>query len=152
MSNSLQPHGLQHTMLPCPSLFPGVCSNPCPLSQWCYITVWSSAVLLPLYFLHLPSIFTNIRVFLNESTLCIRWPKYWSFSINVSNEYSELISFRIDSFDLLAVQGTFKSLFQQHNLKASILQCSAFFIVLFSYPSLTMWTFVSKAMSLLTKV
>ena len=77
----------------------------------------------------LPSIFPSIRVFSNESALCIKWPKHWSFSISPSNEYSELISSRIDWFDLLAVQGTFKSLFQHHNSKASILQGSAFFMV-----------------------
>ena len=85
----------------------------------------------------LPSIFPSIRVFSNESALCIRWPKYWSFSISPSNEYSELISFRVDWFDLLAVQGTFKSLFQHHNSKASILQCSAFFMVQLSYLYMT---------------
>ena len=107
----------------------------------------------------LPSIFPSIRVFSNESALCIRWPKYWSFSFNISpsNEYSRLISFRIDWFDLLAVQGTLKSLFQHHSLKASVLWCSAFFIVQLSHPymttgktiALTRWTFVSKVMSLL---
>ena len=76
--------------------------------------------------LHLPSIFSNIRVFSNESAVCIRWPKYWSFSISPSSEYSGLISFRIDWFDLLAVQVTLRSLLQHHNLKASILQCFAF--------------------------
>ena len=85
----------------------------------------------------LPSIFPSIRVFSNESALCIKWPKYWSFSISPSNEYSELISFRVDWFDLLAVQGTFKSLFQHHNSKASILQCSAFFMVQLSYLYMT---------------
>ena len=77
----------------------------------------------------LPSIFPSIRVFANESALCIRWPKYWSFNISVSNEYLGLITFRIDWFDLLAVQGTLKSLLQHHSSKASILQRSAFFIV-----------------------
>ena len=79
----------------------------------------------------LPSVFPNIRVFSNESVLCMRWPKYWSFSFNISpsNEYSGLISFRMDWLELLAVQGTFKSLLQNHSSKASILQCSAFFIV-----------------------
>ena len=104
-----------------------------------------------------PSIFPSIRVFSNESVLRIRWPKYWSFSINPSNEYSELISFRIDWFGLLAVQGTLKSLLQHHNLKAPILQCSAFFIVQLSHPymttgktiALTRWTFVDNVMSLL---
>ena len=86
--------------------------------------------------LFLPSIPPSIRVFSNESVLCIRWPKYWSFCFNISpsNEYSGLISFRIDSFGLLAVQGTLKSLIQHHSSKASILQCSAFFIVQLSHP------------------
>ena len=107
----------------------------------------------------LPSIFLSIRVFSNESVLPIRWPKYWSFSfsINPSNEYSELISFRIDWLDLLEVHGTLKSLLQYHSSKGSILQCSAFFIVQLSHPymttgktiALTRWTFVGKVMSLL---
>ena len=86
-----------------------------------------------------PSIFPSIRVFSNESVLCIRWPKYWSFSINISpsNEYSGLISFRMDWSDLLAVQGTLKSLLQHHSSKASVLQCSAFFIVQLSHPYIT---------------
>ena len=109
----------------------------------------------------LPSIFPSIRVFSSESVLCIRWPKYWSFSfsfsISPSNEYSGLISFRIDWFDLLAVQGTPKSLLQHHSSKASILRCSVFFVVQLSHPymttgkstALTRWTFVGKVMSLL---
>ena len=107
----------------------------------------------------LPSIFPSIRVFSNESALHIRWPKYWSFSFNISpsNEYSELISIRMDQLDLLAVQGTLKSLLQHHSSKASILWCSAFFIVQLSHPymttgktiALTRWTFVDKVMSLL---
>ena len=88
----------------------------------------SNHLILCLPLLFLPSIFLSIRVFSNELLLCIRWPKYWSFSINTSNEYSGLISFRIDWFDLLAVQGTLKSLLQHHHSKASILQHSAFFI------------------------
>ena len=106
-----------------------------------------------------PSIFTNIRVFTNEPVLCIKWPKYWSFSfsINPSYEYPGLISFRMDWLDLLAVQGTFKSLLQHHSSKASVLQCSAFFIVQLSHPymttgkiiALTRRTFVGKVMSLL---
>ena len=106
----------------------------------------------------LPSIFPSIRVFSKESVLHIKWPKYWNFSFSnsPSNEYSELISFRIDWFDL-AVQGTLKSLLQHHSSKASILWCSAFFIVQLSHPymtigktvALTIWTFVSKVMSLL---
>ena len=107
--------------------------------------------------LFLPSIFPSIRFFSGELALHIRWPKYWSFSISPSNEYSEFISFRIDWFDLLAVQGTHKNLLQQHNLKASMFQCLAFFMVQLSHPymmtgettALTMWTFVSKVMSLL---
>ena len=105
------------------------------------------------------SIFPSIRVFSNESALRIRWPKYWSFSFSISpsNEYLGLISFRIDQFDLHAVQGTFKSLLQHHSSKASILWCSAFFIVHLSHPytttgktiALTMWTFVGTVMSLL---
>ena len=107
----------------------------------------------------LPSIFPSIRVFSNQSVLCIRWPKYWnfSFSISPSNEYSRLISFRIDWFDLLAGQVTLKSLLQHHSTKASILWCSAFFRVQLSHPymttgktiALSRWTFVGKVMSLL---
>ena len=87
----------------------------------------------------LPSIFPSIRVFSNESVLCIRWSKYWSFSFSISpsNECSGLISFRIDKLDLLEVQGTLKSLLQHHSSKASILSCSAFFIVQFSHPYMT---------------
>ena len=107
----------------------------------------------------LPSIFPSIRVFSNESVLHIRWPKYWSFSFSISpsNEYSGLISFRIDCLDLLAVQGTLKSLLQHHSSKVSILWSPAFFIVQLSHPymttgnttALTRWTFVGKVMSLL---
>ena len=105
----------------------------------------------------LPSIFPSIRVFSNESALLIRWPKYWSFSISPSSEYSGLIFFRIDKFDLLAVQGTLKSLLQHHSSKASVLRSSAFFMVQLSHPymttgkilALTIQTFVSKVMSLL---
>ena len=106
-----------------------------------------------------PSIFPSIRVFSNESVLCIGWPKYWSFSFNInpSNEYSGLISFRLDRLDLLAVQGTLKSLLQHHSSKASVLRHSTFFIVQLLNPSmttrntiaLTRWTFVGKVMSLL---
>ena len=100
--------------------------------------------------------FAILRVFSNESVLHITWPKYWSFSISPSNEYSGLISFRIDWFDLLAVQGTLKTLLQHHSLKAPILQCSAFFVVQLLYPymttrktiALSIWTFFSKVMSL----
>ena len=109
----------------------------------------------------LPSIFPIIMVFSNESALHIRWPKYWSFSFNISpsNEHSGLISFRIDWLALLAVKGNLKSLLQQHSSKASILGCSAFFIVQLSHPymttgktiALTRWTFVGKIMFLLIK-
>ena len=101
---TLQPHGPQHTRLPCLSLSPGVCSNSCPSNH-----------LILCRSLLLPSIFPSIRVFSKELVLCIRWPKYWSFSISLSNEYSGLISFRIDWFDLFAVQGTLKSLLQHHS-------------------------------------
>ena len=109
----------------------------------------------------LPSIFPSIRVFSNELVLCIRWPKDWNFSFSISispsNEYSRLSSFRMDWLDLLAVQGTLKSLLQHHSSKASILHCSAFLIVQFSHPymttgkiiALTRWTFVGKVMSML---
>ena len=115
--------------------------------------ILSHPLLLP------PSIFPNIRVFSNESVLCIRWPKYWSFSFNISpsNEHPGLISFRMEWLDLLAVQGTLKSLLQHHSSKASILLCSAFFIDQLSYPymttgktkALTRQTFVGKVKSLL---
>ena len=108
----------------------------------------------------LPSIFSSIRVFSNESALRIRWPKYWSFNFNISpsNEHSGLISFRMDWLDLLAVQGTLKNLLQHHSSKASILQCSAFFIVRLSYlymttgKTLTRRNFVNKVMSLLFNI
>ena len=153
VSDTLQPHRLQHARLPCPSPAPRVCSNSCPLSQWCHPTISSSVVL----FLH--SIFASIRVFSNESVLSIKWPKCWSFSFNISpsNEYSGLISFRIDWLVLRAVQVTLKSLLQHHSLKASILWCSAFFIVQLSHPymttgktiSLTRRTFVGKVICIL---
>ena len=119
----------------------------------------SNYLILCRHLLLLPSIFPSIRVFANESALRIRWPKYWSFSFNISpsNEHTGLISFRMDWLDLLAVQGTFKSLLQHHSSKASVLQRSAFFTVQLSHPymttgktiALTRWTFVSKVMSLL---
>ena len=126
VSASLRPHGLQHTRLPCPSLSPRGCLNSSTES-----VMPSNHLILCCPLLLLPSIFASIRVFSNELALCIR-PKYWSFSFSISpsNEYSELISFRIDWFDLLAVQGTLKSLLQHHSSKeASILWPSAFFIV-----------------------
>ena len=129
MSDSLRPHGLQEARPLCPSPTPGVYSNSCPLSRLCHL-ILCCLLLLP------PSIFPSIRVFSNESVLCIRWPKYWSFSFNISlsNEHSGLTSFRMDWLDLLAVQGTLKSLLQHHSSKASILWHSAFFIVQLSHP------------------
>ena len=122
----------------------------------------SSHLILCHPLLFLPSVFPSIKVFANESTLCMRWPKYWSFrfSISPSKEHPGLISFRMDRLDLLAVQGTLKSLFQHHSLKTSVLQCSAFFIVQLSHPymttgktiALTRWTFVGKVMSLLFSI
>ena len=99
----------------------------------------SNHLILSIHLLLPPSIFSSIRVFFNESALCIRWPKYWSFSLSISpsNEHPGLISFKMDWLDLLAVQGTLKSLLQHHNSKVSILQCSAFFIVQFSHPYMT---------------
>ena len=118
----------------------------------------SNHLILSCPLLLLPSIFPNIRVLFSELALPIRWPKYWSFSFNMSpyNEYSRLISFRMDWMDLLVVEGTLKSLLQHHNLKASVLWCSAFFMVQFSYPYMTMGKnicliiliFVVKVMSL----
>ena len=132
-------------------------------SSWSLLKLISIELVMPsnhLILCHpllLPSGFPSIRVFSNELALCIRWPKYWSFSFSISpsNEYSGLISFRIDWFDLLAVQGTLKSLLQHHSLKASVLRCSAFFIVQLSHTymttgktkALTRRTFVSKVMS-----
>ena len=129
VSDSLRPHGLQHTRLPCPSLSPGACSNSCPC-QWCHPTISSCRP-----FLLLPSIFPSIMSALH----IIWWPKYWSFSfsINPSNEYSGSMTFRIDWFDFLFGQGTLKSLLQHHSLKAPVLQCSAFFMVQLSYPFMT---------------
>ena len=122
----------------------------------------SSHLILCCSLLLLPPIPPSIRVFSNESTLHMRWPKYWSFSFSISpsDEYSGLISFRMDQLDLLAVQGTLKSLLQHHSSKASILWCSAFFIVQLSHPymttgktiALTRWTFVDKVMSLLVNM
>ena len=114
VSDSLRPHGLPHDRLPCPSPTLGAYSNSCPLSRWCHPTI-------------------------SNKSVRIRWPKYWSFSFSSSpsNEHSGLISFRIDWLDLLAVQGTLKSLLQHHSSKAPILQHSAFFIVQFSQPYMT---------------
>ena len=128
MSVSLRPHESQHARPPCPSPTPGVHPNPCPLSQ---LVMPSNHLILCRPLLLLPSIFPSIRVFSNESALRIRWPKYWSFSFSISpsNEHPELISFRMDWLDLLAVQGILKSLLQHRSSKASILRHSAFFTV-----------------------
>ena len=152
MSDSLRPHESQHTRPPCPSRTPRVYPN---LES----VMPSSHLILCCPLLLLPPIPPSIRVFSNESTLRMRWPKYWSlsFSISPSNEHPGLISFRMDWLDLLAVQGTLKSLLQHHSSKASVLQCSAFFTVQLSHPymttgktiALTRRTFVGKVMSLL---
>ena len=135
MSDSLQPHGLQHVRLPCLSPTPEVGS----LMSLRLVMPSNHLIILCCPLLLLPSIFPSIRVFSDESVICIRWPKYWSFSFSISpfSEYSELISSRIDEFDLLAVQGTLKSLLQHHSSKASILRHSAFFIVQLSHPYMT---------------
>ena len=150
--NSLRPHELQHSRPPCPSPIPRACSNSCPLSQWCHPAIYPLSSPSP------PAcIFPSIRVFSSESVLCIRWPKYWSFSFSISpsSEHPGLISFRMNWLDLLSVQGTLKSLLQHHSSKASILRSSAFFIVQFSHPYMTTGktidftrrTFVGKVMS-----
>ena len=149
MSDSLLSHELteknaHRARLPCPSLYPWVCSNTCPLSQrWCHCLSPTSSFALSL---------SSIKVFSSESDLHIGWPKYWSFSISPSNQYSGLIFFRIDWFDLFTVQGSLKSLLQHHSSKPSVLQCSAFFMVQLSHPYmtngktivLTRWTFAAK--------
>ena len=131
MFSSLRPHGLQHARLPCPSLSPGACSNSSIESM-----MPSNHLILCCPLLLPPSIFPSVRVFSNELALCIGWPEHWGFSVSVSpsNVYSGLIFFRIAWFDLLAVQGTLKSLLQHHSLKVSILQHAAFFMVQLSHP------------------
>ena len=156
VSNSLQPRGLH--AVPQASL--SITNSQNLLKLMSIESVMPSNHLVLCHPLLLPpSIFPSIRVVSNESVLPIRWPKYWSFSFSnsSSNEYSRLISFRMDWLDLLAIQETLKSLLQHHSSKASILQCSAFFIVQLSHPymttrktiALTRWTFVGKVMSLL---
>ena len=148
MSDSLWPQGLQGSQA---SLY---IPNPLSLLKLMSVELPSNH-LIPCHPLLLSlSIFPSIRVFSNESALCIRWPKDWSLSISPSSEYSGLISFRIDCLDLLAIQGTLKSLLQYHSSKASVLWCSAFFMVQFSHPymttgktlALTRRTFVGKVM------
>ena len=135
VSDSLRPHELQHARPPCPSPTPGVHPDSRPSSQ----VMPSSHLILCCPLLLLPPIPPSIRVFSNESTLRMRWPKYWSFSISIvpSKEIPGLISFRMDWLDLLAVQGTLKSLLQHHSSKSSILRRSAFFTVQFSHPYMT---------------
>ena len=136
MSDSLWPHGLQHVHGASLSFT----NSRSLLKLMSTESVRpSNRLILSHPLLLLPSIFPSIRVFSSESVLCIRWPKYWSFSFSISpsNEYSGVISFRIDWFDLLAVQGTLKSLLQHHRSKASILRCSAFFMVQLSHPHMT---------------
>ena len=150
MSNSLRPHESQHARPPCPSPTPRVHSDSRPSSQWCHPAISSSVV---------PFFFCPQSLPASKSFLHMRWPKYWSFSFSIipSKEIPGLISFRIEWLDLLAVQGTLKSLLQHHSSKASILQCSAFFTVQLSHPSmttgktiaLTKQTLVGKVMSLI---
>ena len=154
VSNALQSHESQHARPPCLSPTPGVY----PLMSTQSVMPSRHLILCHPLFL-LPSIPPSIKVFSNESTLPMRWPKYWSFSFSIipSKEIPRLISFRMDWLDLLAVQGTLKRLLQHHSLKTSILQCSAFFTVQLSHPymttgktiALTRWTLVGKVMSLL---
>ena len=154
-SHSLRPHGLQHARLPCSSPTPRVYLDSCPLSQWCHPTISSSVVPFSSCLQSFPASrsFPTSQFFTSGGQSI----GSFSFSISPSNEYSRLISFWIDWFDLLAVQGTLKSLLQHHSSKASILQCSAFFIVQLSHPhmtsgktiALTRWIFVGKVMSLL---
>ena len=155
MSDSLRPHGLQHARLPCPSPTSTAYSNSCRFES----VMPSNHLILCCPILLPPSVFPSIRIFSSESLLCIRWPKYWSFSFNISpsNEYSGLIFFRMDWFDLLVIQGTLKSLFQHHSSKVPILLCSAFFIIQLSHPYMTTGktialnrcTFIGKVISLL---
>ena len=149
MANLLWPHELQHSSCACPSPSPWVCSNSCPLSRWCHPALS-------------PSVAPSSALSLSQHQGLFQWvssshqvAKVLSLSISLSNEYSELISFRIDWFDLLTVQGTLKSLFQPHISKASVLQCSAFFMVQLSHPdmttgntiALTWWTFLGNDVS-----
>ena len=153
MSDSLQPYGLQHARLPCPSPTPGAYSNSYPSSWWCHPTTSSSVIPFSSCLQSSPASGS-----FNDSVICIRWPKYWSFSFSISpsNEHPGLISFRMDWLDHLAVQRTLKSLLQHHSSKASILWHSGFFIDQLSHPFLTIGktialssqSFVGKVMSL----
>ena len=150
MSNYLRPHGLQNARIPCLSLSPRLCSNSCQLRDWYHPTISSSAIPFSSCLQSFPASgsFPISQLFVSRL-------KYWCFSISPFSEYSGLISFKIDWFDLLAVQGTLESL--QHSLTASVLQCSVFFMVQLShlymtnrkFVTLNIWTFVDKAMSLL---
>ena len=154
MSDSLRPHELQHTRPPCPSPNPGVHSASRPSSQWCHLAISSSVV----PFSSCPQSLPASGSF-PISWLCMRWPKYWSFSFIIipSKEHPGLIFFRMDWLDLLVVQGTLKSLLQHHSSKASVLWCSAFFTVQLSHQymatgktiALNRWILVGKVMSLL---
>ena len=145
-------HGPKHARIPCPAPSPRACSNSCPSSQLCHTTISSSVI-------PFSSCLPSSPATGSYQWVCIRWPKYWSFSFSISpsNEYSGLISFRMDWLDLLAVHGALKTLLQHHSSKPSILQCSAFFMVQLSYPhmatgktiALTRQTFVGKVISLL---
>ena len=156
MSDSLRPHGLQHIKLPCPSPTPRTSQTHAHSIE---SVMPSNHLILCRPLLLLPPIPPSIRDFSNEPALHIRWPKYWSFSFSISpsDEHPGLISFRMNWLDLLAVQGTLRSLLQHHSSKASSLQRSAFFTVQLSHPymitgkttALTRWTFVGKVMSLL---
>ena len=155
VSDSLQPHGLEHTRPPCPSPTPGIYPNSCPSSWWCHPTISFSVVPLSSCLQSFPASgsFPMSQLFASGSQSI----GSFSFNISPSDEYSGLISFRIDWFDLFAVQGTLKSLLQHHSSKASVLWRSALFIVQLSHPymttgktiALTRWTFVGKVMSLL---
>ena len=135
MPDSLWSEGPQHARLPCPQLSPGACSNSCPLSWWWHPIISSSVV----PFSSCPQSFPSIRVFSNEAARRIRWPKDWNFSFifSPSNEQSGLISLRMDWLDLLAIQGTVKSLLQHHSSETPILHCSAFFMIQLSHPYIT---------------
>ena len=147
VSDSLWPCGLQHACLPCPSPSPRACSNSCPLNRWCHPSISSSVIPFS----------SCLQSFPVSGSFPMRQPEYCSFNIRPFNEYPGLISFTIDWLDLLAVQGTLKSLLQDHSSKASILWCSAFFMVQLSHLymtagkaiALTMWPFIGKVMSLL---
>ena len=155
MFDSLWPHELQHARLPCLSPTPGACSNSWPLSRWCHPTISSSVVPFSSHLRSFPASgsFPVNQFFESGGS------KYWSFSFSIIpfSEYSGLIFFRIDWFDLLPVQGTLKSLLQHNSSKASVLRCSAFFMIQLTHPymttgktiALTRWTFVGKVMSLL---